>query len=145
MLLNAINRIWRLLIFRDHWQGEFCIAAFGAMGWAMLSFVEPSLGQPQYAILQRMFSENVWAAWFFVSGVAQITGLGTGKPWLRLIGATGVFIGLVCVFLSLAITVPWTKGISVYFAAMMIEACAMIFQTATIVRYGSWISWTLRR
>jgi len=138
--------VWSLLTLRDNWQGEFCVALFGAVGWAAVGAFSadspPNL--PQYSLLDQIAPPLVWQVWFFVFGVVQLWGLRTTDrrgTVARAIGATGVFVGLMSVFLTVLLTAPWATSLAPYFACLCIEFCAIIFHTGTVIRNAERRNW----
>jgi hypothetical protein len=138
-----------LLILRDNWQGEFCVALFGALGWTVISMLSGDadnlINKPQLAILNRIMPEWAWELWFAVFGIIQLYGL-RNPPWshgriARAVGALGVFLGLMCVFLAVLMTSPWANSLALYLACICIEFCAIIFHTANVMRFQEYPRW----
>lgn len=147
-LRSAFRTVWTALIFRDHWQGEVCVASAGAVGWGVLSFIDTGNGAPQYELLFRIAPEHIWGWALIIAGLVQLWGLTRKRPLLRIVGAFGVFLGLSCVFYSLLIEALWSKALSVYLACVLIEAAAFIYQVAGLARRrsvsGGRLRWTFR-
>lgn len=140
--------MWNLLIFRDNWQGEFCVALFGAIGWATISLLAPgeALDHPQYRVIGLIMTEDSWAIFFYTFGIMQLIGLFNRVPnasWFRAVGATGVFVGMLSLALALVAAQPWLPGLSFYMACIAIEFCAIVFQVARIVRFREIPQWPL--
>lgn len=137
VISNAARTVWHLLIFRDHWQGEFATALCGGVGFAFLCLMSPKdlIDTPRYFILGRVSSEVGWGLYFLFFGILQLSGLRITSSWLRLSGALGLFVGFACVFMSLLLTDVWTLGLSAYLTCICVEFCATVYQTAHIVRY----------
>lgn len=149
ILGNAFQKIWTHLIFRDHWQGEFSIALFGGIGFALLMIFSPyhAFDDERYRILDQIMPEVMWKVAFIGAGATQLYGLYSRSKWYRLAGATLLFIGLVCVVESILLTAPWQLSLAMYAACIFIELCAIIFQTACIIRlreYPRWCKWIFR-
>jgi hypothetical protein len=92
--------------------------------------------------VREMFSERAMEYWMLGSGTAQLIGI--AKPGLRLLriaGAMGVFLGFTCIFGAVTLNQPYTLGLSAYLVVMTIEFCAIIFQTAELVRYRERVPW----
>lgn len=139
----AIKKIWQLLILRDNWQGELSIALFGAVGWSLDSIL---LGAPlteiaAYSVLTNIFPQVFWEVLLLVSGFVQLIGLRLDRPYWRTVGATGVFFGFSCLFLAVMQSDPGTRALGLYLAAMCVEFCAIVYQTARIVRSGGLSRW----
>lgn len=141
--LNAVKDVWHLLIFRDHWQGEFAVALFGAVGWGLLSIVIPgkTTGLPQFRLLAQFFPDEWWEVIFMTAGFVQLYGLRTSSSWCRAIGATVVMMCFVCAVASVLVDGPHTPGIATYFVCISIELCAIIYQTARIIRLREYPKW----
>lgn len=139
--------MWQMLIFRDHWQGEFCVALFGAIGWALLSVMSngEAFERPQYELVNQIFSVRLWELWFVSFGTLQLFGLRKSLLIPRLAGALGIFLGFVCVFFAIMAVSPGTLGLSTYLACVCIEGCAVIYQTARLVREGGIPKWIIKR
>lgn len=149
-LAGGARHIWRSLTRKDNWQGEFSVALFGAIGWALISFLSDgvALHQPELAILGEMLGPHWWEAWFLAAGLLQLYGLFTIHPWCRAIGAFMIFKGFMDVFLVLTITRPWSINLAAYASCICIEFCAIIFHVSAIVQhrhYPARWSWTFKR
>lgn len=146
---SVFQKIWTHLIFRDHWQGEFSIALFGGIGFALLMILSPNhaFDDERYKILDEIMPEWMWKTLFIGSGTAQLYGLYSRSKWFRLTGAIFLFIGLVCVVESILLTAPWQLSLAMYVACIFTELCAIIFQTACIIRlkeHPRWWKWIFR-
>lgn len=134
------------MIFRDHWQGEFSVALFGSIGLGLVSIFSPypAFDDPRYKILEQISPVWLWQVTFISAGVMQLTGLFRQKRWLRLNGALIVFFCLLCVVQSILITAPWQLSLAAYAACIFTELCAIIFQTASIIRLRDFPAWWVR-
>ena len=146
---SAFHRVWSLLVLRDNWQGEFSVALFGAIGWATISvFSEKPISELQiYEILARLAPDWVWETGLFLFGSVQLLGLKLNDAWLRVVGALGVFVISVCIVFAVFLADPGTRAIGFGLASICIEFCAIVFQTARIVRTrerATW-PWTYKR
>jgi hypothetical protein len=146
-LRTALKGIWNLLILRDNWQGESCVAFFGALGWAVISSfsTKPNFGLQQFSALGRIMHAGGWEFLLIAGGLVQILGLRYQSSWARAIGATIVSLVFTCAFMAIAIDGPLSPGMSLYLACISIEVCAIIYQVAQIVRkqeYPKWRVWT---
>lgn len=145
MNIAILRKIWRLLILRDNWQGEFCVALFGAIGWALIDFWPAgAYARPQSVVLDQIAAPWFWQAFLLTSGATQLYGLRSEairSRWFRVSGALGVLTGFVAVFLSVLVTAPGVNSLSVYLSAICIEVCAVIYQTATLLRTGGLPKW----
>lgn len=145
----AFQRVWNLLVLRDNWQGEFSVALFGAIGWALVSILadKPITELPIYAILSRIAPEWLWEFALILFGSVQLLGLKLNDAWLRVGGALGVFVIFVCIVSAISLVDPGTRSIGFGLASICIEFCAIVFQTARIVRTrerATW-PWTYKR
>jgi len=131
------------LIFRDHWQGEFSVALWGAIGLGLLSVFspDPAFDDVRYRILERILPVWLWQIAFIAGGAAQLYGLYSRSRWFRLCGATVIFAALMCVVQSVLLTAPWQLSLSMYAACIFTELCAIIFQTASIIRLRDYPRW----
>lgn len=141
-----MQKIWTHLIFRDHWQGEFSVALFGSIGLGLLSMFSPfrAFDDPRYRVLTEIMPEKAWELMFILAGALQLFGLYRQSKWCRLTGALLVFFGLVCVTEAIILTAPWQLSLSVYVACIFTELCAIVFQTACIVRLHEYPRWWRR-
>ena len=149
ILGTALQRVWSLLVLRDNWQGEFSVALFGAIGWAVVSILadKPITELPIYAILARIAPEWAWETGLLLFGSIQLFGLRVNDAWYRVVGALGVFMILVCIVFAISLADPGTRSIGSGLASICIEFCSIVFQTARIVRTrerAAW-PWTYRR
>lgn len=140
---SGLARAWELLTLHDHWQGEACVASVGALGWAAISFFAPEdvIDAHTYRVLNGVASEEAVQAWMVFFGLLQLYGLRYSYSFARAFGALGVLMAFVCVAYSLAAVNPWTLGLSIYGTVIMIEFFAVVYQTASIVRYQEGPAW----
>lgn len=140
------RKIWTHLIFRDHWQGEFSVALFGSIGLGLLSIFSPypAFDDSRYKILEAIMPVWLWQFTFLFGGAAQLLGLYLRSRWWRLTGALIVFMSLVCVVQSILLTAPWQLSLSMYVSCIFTELCAIIFQTASIIRLREQPRWMRR-
>lgn len=120
------------------------MALFGAIGLGMLSIFSPhrsTFDDPRYQLLERIMPIGGWQVTFILAGTAQLVGLFKHRRWLRLSGAVVVFFCLVCVVQSIVLAAAWQLSLSVYMACIFTEFCAIIFQTATIIRLREFPTW----
>jgi hypothetical protein len=135
--------VWKLLVLRDNWQGEACIAIIGAIGWSLVAWSDPSdaLMVRQYRLLASIMPERCWQVTLLLSGLVQLMGLLRDSHWLRAVGASGVAFCYICILLSFSASVPPLPGITSYMACGLIELFAVIYHTAAIVRYQEYPVW----
>lgn len=143
--VNALRRVWNLLIFRDHWQGEFCVALCGGVGWAFLSLIsnEPLL-MPLYGVVSNVAPQWLWEIIIGFAGLAQLYGLFSENGiYFRVSGAAVLGASFTAITLGLLLGPgPLVPGVSMYVACAAIEYCAVILQTAVIFRDKGTAKWT---
>lgn len=131
--------MWDLLIFRDHWQGEFCVALFAGCGWAIISLTTgTTFEQVQYGLVRAMLPEWVWMVCMMLFAFMQLYGLFSLRHNAILFRAIGA-VGLATAFLSILLGLlfgpgPILPGVATYAACAAIEFCAVILQTAVVIR-----------
>lgn len=136
-MVNALKRVWSLLIFRDHWQGEFCVAFFGGIGWSFISMIGgDALHMPQYGVVTDVAPQWVWELVIGLAALSQLYGLfAMGGIYFRAVGATVLAAALTGITLGLIFGPgPLVPSVAFYIAAAAIELCAVILQTAVIFR-----------
>ena len=140
--------MWTLLILCDHWQGEFCIALFGAIGWSALCIIFPdALDRTTYDVMKIIMPVHAWVGWFCFFGMLQLAGLSRQSYYpARLAGALGIFFGFMVIVYGILSSKPVPLGLSVYFAAAAIEGLAVVYHTGQVARsYKGLPKWIIRR
>ncbi len=134
---RGLVAVWRLLVLRDNWQGEACIAFFGAMGWALVAWHDPDdlLNSRQYSLLRTIMPERGWQILLLMSGTVQLCGLMIQSHVLRALGAMGVGFCFLCILIAFASSMPPAPGLTAYMACGAIELLAVVFHVAAIVRF----------
>lgn len=129
-----------MLILRDNWQGEFCVALFGGIGWMLVNRFVPApvdAPRPQMQILDGIAPAWVWQFAFGAFAILQLLGLRDYNRFslsFRLVGSTGLLLCFLNVFLAVLVASPSNSGLGAYAACICIELFAVIFHTSTVVR-----------
>lgn len=142
---NALRRVWSLLIFRDHWQGEFCVALCGGLGWAFLGLIsDQPLATPLYGVVTQVAPQWLWELAIGGSAAAQLYGLFKEDGiYFRVAGAAVLGAAFTAITLGLLLGPgPLLPGVALYVACAAIEYCAVILQTAVIFRDKGTAKWT---